>query len=169
MQTAKNTIKSLIATTAVAAALAVSSSAAFAVDEYNVSKGTTANGHGVMLRGDDVVALMTGLGVVPGQARHTHVHDGVAYYFASEEAKMQFAGNPEKFMPQYGGYCALGVALGKKLDGSPRFADIVDGKLYLFLNAAVLENYKLDRAEWIRKAEETWASIEHRPVADVNS
>lgn len=53
------------------------------------------------------------------QAKHTHVNDGVAYYFASEEAKKQFAENPEKYMPQYGEFCALGVALGKTLDGSP--------------------------------------------------
>ena len=169
MQTVKTSIKSLIASAAVAAALAVSSSAAFAVDEYNVSKGTTATGEGVAMRGYDLVAFNTGLGIVPGQAKHTHVHDGVAYYFASEEAKMQFAGNPEKFMPQYGGYCAFGVALGKKLDGSPRFADVVDGKLYLFLNAAVFENYKLDREGTLAKAERNWPDMQHRPVADVNS
>ena len=57
----------------------------------------------------------------------------------------------------------------RKLDGSPRFADIVDGKLYLFLNAAVFENYKLDRAGTIAKAERNWPGMEHRPVLEVNS
>ena len=162
------TLTTLIATATLAAAVTVSP-AAFAVDEYNVSKGTTTTGEGVALRAYDAVALITGLGIVPGQAKHTHVHDGVAYYFASEEAKMQFAGSPEKFMPKYGGYCAFGVAVGKKLDGSPRFADIVDGKLYLFLNAAVFENYKLDREGTIAKAERNWPGMEHRPVLEVNS
>lgn len=141
---------------------------AFAVDEYNVSKGTTVDGQGVAFRGNDVVAIVNGLGVVPGRARHTHVHDGVAYYFTSEEAMKRFAAAPEKYMPQYGGYCALGVALGKKLDGSPRFADIVDGKLYVFLNAAVFESYKKDKAGIIAKAEKNWPAIHHVPVSKVN-
>lgn len=141
---------------------------AFAVDEYNVSNGTTVNGEGVAFRGSDLVAIANGLGVVPGRAQHTHVHDGVAYYFASEEAMNRFASNPEKYMPQYGGYCALGVALGKKLDGSPRFADIVDGKLYVFLNAAVFEAYMKDKAGILAKAAQTWPGIEHVSVSEVN-
>jgi YHS domain-containing protein len=141
---------------------------AFAVDEYNVSKGTTVDGHGVAFRGNDLVAIVKGLGVVPGQASYTHVNDGVAYYFASQEAMKQFAANPEKFMPQYGGYCALGVALGKKLDGSPRFADIVDGRLYVFLNAAVFEAYGKDKAGILAKAARNWPGIHRTSVAEVN-
>ena len=142
--------------------------AAFAVDEYNVSKGTTVDGQGVAFRGNDLVAIANGLGVVPGRAMHTHVNDGVAYYFASEKAMKQFAAAPEKFIPQYGGFCALGVAVGKKLDGSPRFADIVDGKLYVFLNAAVFETYKKDKAGILAKAAKNWPDMHHRSVAEVN-
>ena len=142
--------------------------AAFAIDEYNVSKGTTVDGHGVAFRGNDVVAFINGLGVVPGRARHTHVNDGVAYYFVSEKAMKQFAAAPEKYVPQYGGYCALGVALGKKLDGSPRFADIVDGKLYVFLNAEVFEAYKKDKAGILAKAAKNWPDMRHVSVAEVN-
>ena len=141
---------------------------AFAVDEYNVSKGTTVDGHGVAFRGNDVVAIASGLGVIPGQARHTYVHDGAAYYFASEEAMNEFAKDPEKYMPLYGGYCAYGVALGKKLDGSPRFADIVDGKLYLFLNADVFKAYEKDKAGVLAKAAKNWPAIHHLSVAEVN-
>lgn len=143
--------------------------AAFAVDEYNVSKGTTIEGQGVAFRANDVVALVTGLGIVPGQARLTHVHDGVAYYFASEETKKQFAADPEKYMPRYGGYCAFGVAKGKKLDGSPRYADIVDGKLYLFLNADVFRAYEKDKAGVLAKAAANWPAMRHVSVAEVNA
>lgn len=142
--------------------------AAFAVDEYNVSKGTTVDGHGVAFRGNDVVALVTGLGVVPGQAEHTAVNDGVAYYFASKEALQQFVAAPKKYTPQFGGFCAFGVAVGKKLDGSPRFADIVDGKLYLFLNAAVLRMYEEDKAGVLAKAAANWPDMHHVSVANVN-
>ncbi len=140
----------------------------FAIDEYNVSKGTTVDGHGVAFRGNDVVALVNGLGVLPGQAERTYVHDSVAYYFASEEAMNAFAADPETYMPQFGGYCAFGVAVGKKLDGSPRFADIVDGKLYLFLNATVFQTYEQDKAGVLAKAAENWPDMHHVSVAEVN-
>jgi YHS domain-containing protein len=161
------TINTLIAATTLIS-LFSAAPAAFAVDEYNVSKGTTVDGHGVAFRGNDVVALVTGLGVVPGQAGHTSVNDGVAYYFASEETLKQFAAAPEKYMPQFGGFCAFGVAVGKKLDGSPRFADIVDGKLYLFLNAAVFRQYEKDKAGILAKAAAEWPDMQHVSVTEVN-
>lgn len=142
--------------------------AALAIDEYNVSKGTTVDGQGVAFRGNDLVAMANGLGIVPGQAKHTHVHDGVAYYFASEEAMREFAKAPAMYLPQYGGYCTLGVAKGKKLDGSPRFADIVDGKLYVFLNAAVFEAYNKDKAGILAQAAQAWPAMHHVSVAKVN-
>lgn len=161
------TIKTLIAAATFAGVFATPP-AAFAIDEYNVSKGTTVDGQGIAFRGNDLVAIANGLGIVPGQAKYTRVHDGVAYYFASEAAMSHFAASPENYMPQYGGYCTLGVALGKKLDGSPRFADIVDGKLYIFLNAAVFEAYKQDKAGVLAKAAENWPGIHHVSVKEVN-
>lgn len=160
------TLNTLLAATTFVSIL--SAAPALAVDEYNVSKGTTVNGQGVAFRANDVVALVTGLGIVPGQAIHTHVHDGVAYYFASQETMDQFAADPEKYMPRFGGYCAFGVAKGKKLDGSPRFADIVDGKLYLFLNAAVFRSYEQDKAQVLADAAANWPGMRHVSVAEVN-
>jgi len=159
-------LKTLLATVAFVGALFAAP--AFAIDEYNVSKGTTVEGQGIAFRANDVVALVTGLGIVPGQAKLTHVHDGVAYYFASKETMNQFSAAPEKYMPQYGGYCAFGVAKGKKLDGSPRFADIVDGKLYLFLNADVYRAYEQDNDAVLADAATNWPDMHHVSVAEVN-
>ena len=161
------TRKTILLAAALTAAL-TAANAARAVDEYNVSTGTTVEGQGVALRGSDAVALAEGLAVTPGHARFTAVHDGVAYYFASEDAMTHFAADPERYMPRYGGFCALGVALGKKLDGDPRYADVVDGKLYLFLNAAVFEAYSKDKAGILAKAERNWPAMHHRSVAEVN-
>ena len=111
--------------------------AAFAADEYNVSTGTTLSGAGVALRGDDAVALATDLATKAGLAKYTVEHDGVAYYFSSQETMKTFEADPERYMPRYGGFCAFGVAMGKKLDAAPRYADIVDGQLYLFLNTLI--------------------------------
>lgn len=161
------TINTLLA--AATALLAVSTAtAAFAVDEYNLSTGTTLGGAGVALRGGDAVALATGLAVTPGDAAFTYEHDGVAYYFASEATMNRFAADPDRYRPEYGGFCAFGVAIGMKLDADPHFADIVDGKLYVFLNAVAFEKYQDDKAGTLAKAAENWPAMHHVAVAEVN-
>ncbi len=143
-------------------------SSVYAADEYNVSKGTTVDGQGVAFRGNDVYAYVNGLGIIPGEAKYSHVDDNVAYYFKSKEALDKFSSAPSKYKPQYGGFCAFGVALGKKLDGSPRYADIVDGKLYLFLNASVMEMYLKDKENVLAKAKTKWPTIHHLTISEAN-
>ncbi len=63
---------------------------------------------------------------------------------------------------------AYGVAIGMKPDASPRLAAIVDGKLYVFLNAAAFGKHKEDRAETLAKAEKKWPGMHHVAVAEVN-
>jgi YHS domain-containing protein len=162
------TLKTLTAAAIVATGTLAAAPAAFAVDEYNVSTGTTLNNTGVALRGVDAVALATGLKVQEGQATYTYEHDGVAYYFASKKTMAAFAADPDKYKPQYGGFCAFGVAIGKKLDANPRFADIVDGKLYVFLNRAAFRKYQEDKAGTLAKAERKWPAMHHVAVREVN-
>ncbi|WDI30095.1 YHS domain-containing (seleno)protein [Hyphococcus flavus] len=159
-----NTLKKTAA--AIAFAL-VTPIAAFAEDEYNVSTGVTAAGVPLGLHGVDPVTLSTLNAVAEGEAAHTVVEDGVAYYFASAESARLFKSTPEKYTPQYGGFCAYAVAKGKKFDGDPHYADIVDGKLYLFVNAEVFEIYKKDSKRILAKAEKTWPSIKHTAVGDL--
>lgn len=78
-----------------------------------------------------------------------------------------FKADPAKYAPQYGGFCAYAVALGKKFDGDPRYADIVDGKLYLFVNEEIFKKYKKDSKRILAKAERTWPRIEHKAVGDL--
>lgn len=153
-------------TTAIFIAGAVGSPA-IAADEYNVTSGYTLDGAGLGVHGVDTVVLSTLNAVAIGEASHAVVHDGVAYYFASQLTADRFKANPEQYLPQYGGFCAYAVALGKKLDGDPRYADIVDGKLYLFVNAAVYQRYLDDRENTLRTAEEKWPTIKHARVEDL--
>ncbi|MEQ9586440.1 MAG: YHS domain-containing (seleno)protein [Parvibaculaceae bacterium] len=139
----------------------------FAEDEHNVSTGITGAGVPLGVHGVDTVALSTLNAVAEGDAAHTVVNDGVAYYFASEDTARRFKADPSKYKPQYGGFCAYAVAVGKKFDGDPHYADIVDGKLYLFVNAAIFEKYKKDRKGTIARAEKTWPSINHKAVGDL--
>lgn len=146
---------------------AVTALPAFADDETNVSNGITTAGVPLGLHGVDAVALTTIHDVSEGSARHTVVVNEVAYYFASAETASRFEAAPDQYLPQYGGFCAYAVALGKKFDGDPRYADIVNGKLYLFVNEEIYAEYKKDSRKILRNAERTWPSIQHTAIEDL--
>ena len=141
--------------------------ATLGADEYNVSTGITTAGVPLGLHGVDPVALISFNAVAEGDAVHTIVHDGVAYYFASKQSADTFSTDPERFLPQYGAFCAYAVAKGKKFDGDPHFADIVDGKLYLFVNAEIFEKYKADSKRILADAERMWPEIRRKAVGDL--
>ena len=152
---------------AVAVVAFITPMAGYAADEYNVSTGVTTSGVPLGVQGVDTVALSNFHAFAYGDATHTVVNDGVAYYFSSAEFARLFEDQPEVYLPQYGGFCAYAVALGKKFDGNPRFADIVDGKLYLFVNAAILEEYRKDKEYVIMTADSMWTNIQNTPVEDL--
>ena len=154
-------------TTAVLAVSLMASTGVLADDEYNVSNGITLAGAPLGMHGIDVVALTTIHDAAEGTATYTVVVDGVAYYFESERSAKIFEAAPERYLPQYGGFCAYAVALGKKFDGDPRYADIVDGRLYLFVNADIFAEYKKDARKILRKAKKVWPSIQHSSIRDL--
>lgn len=160
-------MQKLLTITAVIVIGLTAATPAFAEDELNVSTGITTAGVPLGLHGVDAVALTRHHDVAEGSARHTVVTDGVAYYFASAESARQFEDDPDRYLPQYGGFCAYAVAVGRKFDGDPRYADIVDDKLYLFVNEEIFVKYKQDRENILRKAEATWPSIRHKAVDDL--
>ncbi|MCQ0988753.1 YHS domain-containing (seleno)protein [Jiella marina] len=151
---------------AMAAMLALTP-AAFAADEYNVSNGLTLTGKPLGMHGFDPVAMFDSEAPRIGDAVYTSAHDGVDYYFASEAAQQRFDTDPGAYLPQFGGFCAYGVFVGKKLDGDVRYADIVDGKLYLFVNAAVFEKYLANREEVLATADEKWPDIRSAAIEDL--
>jgi len=163
-------MKTLITTTlalVTLTAVLLSAGMSLAADEFNVSTGITAAGVPLGLHGVDAVALSTLGAVAEGDAAYTVEQDGVAYYFATEASARMFSRNPGRYLPQYGGFCAFAVAKGKKFDGDPVFADIVDDKFYLFVNAAIFAEYKKDPERILEKAEKTWPKIEHVAVGDL--
>ena len=70
-----------------------------------------------------------------------------------------FKANPDKYLPQYGGFCAFGAALGKKFDGNPRLWKIVNGKLYFNLNEEIVSKWVTDIPGNIAKADQNWKKI----------
>jgi YHS domain-containing protein len=159
-------MKLALTTLAAVAALSVSSPA-FAADEYNVNNGLTLTGNPLGMHGIDPVTLFASEVPGAGSAVHTAAHDGVDYYFASEETQKQFEADPEAFLPQFGGFCAFGVFVGKKLDGDVRFADIVDGKLYLFVNKVIFDKYLEQKDEVLAGAYAKWPEIRSTAISDL--
>jgi len=161
-------MKRIISTALLVSALALSpATPAFAVNEINTVPGLTTAGAPLALHGYDPVAFFTNAKPTLGDAKFVAEHDGAAYYFASEANSDAFKADPAKYVPQYGGYCAYGVAVGKKFDGDPRFWKIVDGKLYVNLNADIAAKFNEDVAGALKKADANWRTIESKAPAEL--
>lgn len=111
------------------------------------------------IQGYDPVAYFKESGAVKGKSNLTVTWKGATWYFSSEQNRDDFKGDPEKFAPQYGGFCAYGVADGHKAPTSPDAWTIVDGKLYLNYDTGVRELWKKDRDAFIRKANDNWPEV----------
>lgn len=124
------------------------------------------NDAGLAMQGYDPVAYFMESKPVKGSATHAMTHGGATYHFASAAHKEAFAANPAKFLPVYGGYCAMGVAIGKKLDADPTLWRVVDGKLYLNVNADAQKMWLKDAAKHIATANDKWSAVAGRKGFD---
>ncbi len=115
------------------AAIALATSAFADANHVNVTSTDLA------LRGVDPVSYFTEGQPLDGQVNITAEHNGAVYRFINEETKALFEAGPDRYAPQYGGFCAFGLANGYKFDGNPDLWKIVDDKLYLNLSPAVQE------------------------------
>ena len=118
---------------------------------------------GLALKGYDPIAYFTEKKPVPGKAEFTAQHEGATYRFASAANRDAFAAAPAKYTPQYGGYCAFGMAAGYKAPIEPDAWTIVDGKLYLNFNQSVRSRWSSDIPGYIRKADANWPAIQKKP------
>ena len=122
---------------------------------------------GLMIRGYDPVAYFTEGRPVPGRADISMEYDGAKYLFSSTANRDAFNADPEKYVPQYGGYCAFGVAMRKKFDIDPSSWRIVDSKLYLNLNPSILEQWSADTKGYIKKSEKYWPQISGKAPSEL--
>ena len=114
---------------------------------------------GVAIAGYDPVAYFTDSKPVEGSKEHTFDWNGASWRFASAEHRVAFARNPDKYAPQYGGYCAFGVSRGYAVKVDPTAWKIVDGKLYLNYDHDVQMEWSKDIAGHIRKADANWPKV----------
>ncbi len=97
-----------------------------------------------------------------GSKEFKSTYDGVHYYFTSIDQKTKFDATPAKYVPQYGGYCATGIAVGAKFRTDPNKFLVRNGKLYVFLYDLEVDAEQLwlaDEKGMSAKAEENWKTM----------
>ncbi len=115
---------------------------------------------GVAIRGADPVAYFTQRAPVIGSPEFSHTWSGVTWHFANEAHLAAFAADPEKYAPQFGGYCAWAVAAkGELYSTQPENWSIVDDKLYLNFNDRVQEVWDEDRPGFISEGQRRWPDL----------
>ena len=111
------------------------------------------------LAGYDPVSYFAGAAPVKGSIAISAAFRGEQYHFSSIANRDRFAAEPEKYLPQYGGYCAWAVAQGSLAPGDPAVSRVVDGKLYLNVNRSIAERWERDIPGMIRSADANWPKI----------
>ena len=124
---------------------------------YSPVNAVEADGHdSLLLGGADVVAYFTEGRYLPGLPELAAQHEGVTLYFANARHKALFEAEPARYLPEFGGYCANGIAYGIPWGGDADTWKIIDGRLYIFggqLSQAAFEldergNLELARSYW---------------------
>lgn len=111
----------------------------------------------LMLFGADVVAYFTEGAHRQGVASIKSVYKGVTFRFSRPEHKALFDAAPEKYVPQYGGYCANGIVYGIPWGGNADNWRIIEGRLYTFGGTQSREGFYLDLKKNIALADKYWA------------
>lgn len=111
----------------------------------------------LLLKGADVTAYFTQGRYVQGSPEFSSRYQGVDFRFASAQSKQLFDQSPEKFLPQYGGYCANGIMFGIPWGGDADRFRMVDGKLYIFGGQLSQDAFELNLQPNIALADRYWA------------
>jgi YHS domain-containing protein len=142
-------------------AVAFISAPGYAYDEASTAS-INVDQKGVILKGYDAVAYFTKGAPVLGSQEFSASYEGSTYLFASAANRDAFQADPARYAPQFGGFCAMGAALGKKLDVDPSQFKVVDGKLYLNVNADVFKKWATDIPGNIAQANANWPGIKDK-------
>ncbi len=119
---------------------------------------------GIALSGYDPVAYFEQNGPGPGVATITSEYDGLIYQFTSTKNKALFDEDPERYLPEYGGWCAYAIAeTSSKMQPDPTMWQIQDGRLLLFyddwmtsFSGSLKEKWNENPESYLEKADENW-------------
>ena len=111
------------------------------------------------VHGYDVVAYVTDGAAVRGRAEFEYQWQNLVWRFATAAHRDEFSRTPDRFAPQFGGYCAWAVSRGYTADVDPHAWRIVDGKLYLNYSKRVQRMWEQDVAANIEKGRNNWPGV----------
>ena len=120
------------------------------------------NQDGLAIGGYDPVAYFTRGRAIWGNPDIAHNWQGARWQFDNDKHRELFKANPEKYAPQYGGYCAYAAAKGSIAPTDARAWSIVDGKLYLNYSPTVQDRWKQNMHGYISRADSKWPRIKNR-------
>ena len=121
-----------------------------------------ANSAGVVLHGYDPVAYFVQNAAVKGDQKYQAAYKGGTYYFASEANQKLFKRDPAKYAPQYGGYCAMAVAMGQLEDADPQMFTIHNNKLLVQHNEKAHQMFMSNPDGFHQKADLQWPGLVER-------
>lgn len=139
--------------------LAVLLAACGAKTYHSLSESVSKTADGLAIEGYDAVAYQTAESAFRGNPQYEFVWKGAKWLFVSKENQERFESDPEKYAPQYGGYCAWSVSRNEVMKADPQVWKIVDGKLYLIQSNMVKEVWEKSQPELIKKSNENWIKM----------
>ena len=125
-------------------------------------KSTVFSAEGAAIHGYDAVAYFTEGKAIKGDSLLSFNWNGADWRFANQSNMDAFKSSPEKFAPQYGGYCAYGMSDGHKAPTDPQAWKIVDRKLYFNYNKSVQQLWLKKEQELIQTADKNWPSVKDK-------
>lgn len=138
-------------------------SGVYCQDPTAEAKHYNADKSGLALGGYDPVSYFLKNAAVEGKKQYAAKVGGTTYYFESASNRDLFMKDPQKYRPQFGGWCAYAMgATGEKVEVDPETFKVLDGKLYLFYNKYfnnTLKTWNKDESALKLKAEKNWNSI----------
>jgi YHS domain-containing protein len=114
---------------------------------------------GIALHGFDPVSYK--LGPVPqaGRAEHELARDGVAWRFASESNRQAFMNDPGSYIPEFDGYDATAIGLGRAVEGDPLIFAHINGRIFFFRSHETRETF-LSSTAALQAAEKNWSAVQ---------
>lgn len=118
--------------------------------------------NGVAIQGYDPVAFFTQGKPVKGSGKFQSSYRGAIYYFASTKDKAAFDGNPAKYEPQFGGFCAYGVSQGHLAPVKIEATQVVNGRLLMQYDLDVKKEFNKDQSGNLAQADKNWPALSEK-------
>ena len=122
----------------------------------------------VALKGYDPVSYFTDGKPEQGSKDFTFAFDDTTYWFKSAEHKAKFASDPERYAPQFDGYCAVMLSRGHKVEADPEAWAITNGKLYVFAGKPGGQKFAKDSVALAEKAQGNWPQVSKQPAISLS-